>query len=48
MSVHPNPFFPANAGTQVQPEREPFLALHSLTIGPRHSPRKSGEGRSDG
>jgi len=32
MSVHPNPFFPANAGTQVQPEREPFLALHSLTI----------------
>ena len=27
-----NPIFPANAGTQVQPELSDFLAPHSLTI----------------
>ena len=27
-----NPIFPANAGTQVQPELWTNLALHSLTI----------------
>ena len=27
-----NPIFPANAGTQIHPERGPYLAPRSLTI----------------
>jgi hypothetical protein len=32
MSVSLNPTFPANAGTQIQPELLPFLTPPSLTI----------------
>jgi len=32
MIRHPNPFFPAKAGTQIHPKSRPFLAPHNLTI----------------